>query len=130
MANTRKRLREVSKPITAQSWEAPTLSKRDVPEIEEVLLFKVQDDDDPKNDREFWIPKEVSRSTTAKLLEIQATQGESAAIIWMMREVMGDKAWEYLRDAGPDMIDDDTFDSIVNAVTDIVLGPGKFGARG
>ena len=116
------RMRKVeSERFSINSYEAPTLRKRDQPEREEILLFAVEGDDGEV--KEYYVPREVSRAFSMQAIEIEATRGETAAIYWAVVELIGIEGWNVLKD--PQLVDDETGDRILAAIGGIVFGSGK-----
>ena len=110
------------------TYVPPKLDPQAKPEQEMFHLFSViEGEGDKQTEVQYEIPKQVSRAQGLRAMEIASTGGEAAVTVWMLREMLGDEGYKIVSNG--DYIDDDTFDKIVETVTEIVLGDSGKGRR-
>lgn len=128
--SNRTRTRKVENPthFDRSSYEAPAIvGGGKAPEREEVLLFSYQADEKAEVE-EFWVPTEVPRATSMRILELYTVRGEVAATVAMLKELVGDRAYEIM--INDDLIEKEAYDAIVDACFKITIGDqGKAGRR-
>lgn len=82
------------------------------------------------DDTVYTMPAKVPGGLSLQLVEMMTEIGELAAVIWVFRKLLGDEAYEALRDS--EDVSQEQMETIINTVSDRVLGglEGKGSASG
>lgn len=81
--------------------------------VETVPVFEI-------DDVVYSMPARVPGSIALQLIERMAEEGELVAVIWAFRKVLGDEAYEALRDC--DDVEPEQMTEILDGVSDRILG--------
>lgn len=118
-----RRIREqlTSKKFDVNSYIAPQLTRKQKVQVEEVLLFSVVDEDNPDDVKNYYVPTKVSRAATLTAMRLHAEGGEAAATSFILTTVLGEEGYDAL--CAADWMEDEDFDRILEAASNIVMGP-------
>jgi hypothetical protein len=103
----------------------PIVITKNTEEIEQILLFSMVEDDGEK--RDFFIPKKVKFSLTLQLADKQASEGETAAGVWLLKKLLGEDGFQAI--AYSDDVTQEQFDQILEIAMNIAMGPTEGKAR-
>lgn len=112
------------KPRTKPGRQKPpagpvVIKRRDKPEgpEEQILVFSIQDD---AGTADYYMPGRIPAGLALQALDQMQGMGEAAGAAWLLREVLGDDAYEALSE-DPDL-EPDQLKQITAMVTQHVLG--------
>ena len=110
-----KRQRKFKDRYAGQKSAGPiVISTKDAPEdVETEVLFTI-------DDVEYTVAKEVPAIIGMRALEIAADEGDAASMSWLMREVLGGKAYEAL--LACDAVSSKQLAQIMQVVRDKAMG--------
>lgn len=89
------------------------ISTTDVQDVETEVLFVI-------DDVEYAVAKEVPATIGLRALEIAADEGDAASMSWLMREVLGSKAYDAL--LACDAVTSKQLGQIMQVVRDKAMG--------
>lgn len=90
-----------------------------------ILVFTISDSD---GDADYFMPRRIPAGFSLQALEEMQEMGEVAAAAWLLKEVLGEDAYDALK-GDPDL-EPEQLEQIVSTVTQHVMGQMEAGGKG